>query len=393
MQYDFNFSSPTKIYFGKTALNNLKGELDKYGKNILLIYGGGSIKKIGLYDKIIKILKEANKEVYELSGVTPNPQYKKMMEGVQIARKTPIDLILAVGGGSVIDLAKGVAASIYCFDEDPYQKYWLEKKPLDNKVVPIGAILTMAGTGSEANGGSVMSNDDLKLKVGRVFPEEVYPKFAILNPEYTYSVPQYQMRAGSFDIMSHLMEQYFSDFDDNVSDYLNEALMKCVINSLKKANINPTDYEARSNLMWSATLALNHNLVNLSKTEDWEVHAIEHQISAFTDCTHGMGLAAISVPYYKLIYKDGLAKFKRFALNVWGIEDKGSDQEIALKGLDALKEFIRDEIGVLSIKDLGVTGTQMISDIADSVELGGGYKILTRDDVYQVLLDSYKLNY
>ncbi len=393
MQYDFEFQSPTKIYFGKKAIDNLKKELNKYGKNVLLIYGGGSIKKIGLYDKVINILSECDKKVYELAGVTPNPQYKKLLEGVEIARKNPIDLILAVGGGSVIDLAKGVSASIYCYDQDPYQKYWLEKKPLDNKVVPIGAILTMVGTGSEANGGSVISNDDLKLKVGRVFGEEVYPKFAILNPEYTYSVPLYQMRAGAFDIMSHLMEQYFSDFDDNVSDYLNEALMKCVINSVRKANKNPEDYEARSNLMWCATLALNHNLVNLSKTEDWEVHAIEHQISAFTDCTHGMGLAAISVPYYKLIYKDGLPKFKRFAINVWGIEDKGTDQEIALKGLEALKQFIKDEGMVLSIKDLGVTDEKMISDIADSVQLGGGYKILTRDDVYKVLLDSYNLNY
>ncbi len=391
MKFDFTFYNPTKIYFGRDALQNLEQELSRYGDNILLVYGGGSIKRIGLYDQVVDILHKCHKNIFELSGVMPNPLYTKMMEGADLVRKHSIDLILAVGGGSVIDLAKGVSVSAYS-KEEPFEKYWLSQKPIDNRIVPVASILTMVGTGSEMNGGSVITHSDKKLKVGRVFPAEVYPKFSILNPEYTFSVPLYQMKSGIFDILSHLMEQYFSGDDDNVSDDLIESLIRSLIKNTKKAIANPLDYEARSNIMWISTLALN-TLVGCSKEQDWEVHGIEHQISAFTDCAHGMGLAAISVPYYQCIYKDGLAKFKRFAIEVFGVGTQNlTDEEVAIKGLEALKQFIAESGMVLSIKDLGVKES-MIHDIAYSCRLGGAYKKITHEDIVDILTKSYFNNY
>lgn len=386
---DFNFYNPTKIYFGRHALDNLKNELDNYGNNILLVYGSGSIKKIGLYDKVIKILKNKHKNVIELANVMPNPTYKKMMEGVELVRLHNIDLILAVGGGSVIDLSKGISASSYC-EEDPYLKYWINQEPLANKTVPVASILTMTGTGSEMNGGSVITNEDLNLKIGRVFPYEVYPKFSILNPLYTLSVSPYQMRSGIFDIFSHLMEQYFSNEDKNVSDDLLEALMKSLIANTKVACKNPHNYEARSNIMWISTLALNR-IVGVGKDQDWMVHGIEHQISAYSNCAHGMGLASISCSYYRHMLPEGEKKLARFAKNVFGIKKKRGelDKDLALKGISALEKFINEHNMHYTLKELGCD-LDMLSKIADSVYIHGfGYKNLTRDDVYEILKESF----
>lgn len=389
MKQDFVFYNPTKIYFGEHSLDNLKDELSHYGQNILLAYGGGSIKKIGLYDEVIKILKSCDKHIVELANIMPNPTYKKLMEGVNLVHEYHIDLILAVGGGSVIDLAKGVSVSAYCKD-DAWKKYWIKGEPLDNYIVPVGSILTMVGTGSEMNGGSVITNVAQKLKVGRVFGPEAYPKFSILNPTYTYSVSQYQMVSGIFDIMSHLMEQYFSDDDDNVSDYLIESLLKCLIKQTPVAIQNPTNYEARSNIMWTATLALN-TLVGKGKTQDWLVHAIEHQLGAYTNCAHGMGLAAISIPYYRHIYSYGLPKFKRFAIEVFNVNPSGlNDEEIALKGLRRLTKFIKNSNMVTSLKELGAT-KEMLHDIAYSVNNSGyGYKQLDHEEILQILEECYE---
>ena len=385
---DFIYENPTKIYFGRDSLSHLKEELNKYGDNILLVYGMNSIKRIGLYDKVIKVLKQTKKNVFELSGVTPNPKADKLYEGMNIVRNNHIDFILAVGGGSVIDLAKGISASSYCYDDDPFEKYWVNKLPLDNEVVPLGAILTMTGTGSEANGGSVISKGE--YKIGRVFPPNVYPRFALMNPTFTYSVSEYQMLSGIFDIFSHLMEQYFSDFDNNVSDSLLEALMKDLIKNTKIAIKSPHNYEARSNIMWISTLALN-TITGVGKSQDWEVHNIEHQLSAYTDCAHGMGLSSISVPYYKKIYLDGVDKFFKFATNVFNIKKKRSEltKDVALKGILALEKFIKDSKMVYSIKEFNVN-EEMIRNIANSVDLEtGGYKTLTHEDVYDILIDSY----
>ena len=208
MLFDFMYYNPTRIHFGKDSLSSLKEEIENFGETILLLYGKNSIKKIGLYDKVIKILKDNGKKVIELSGVMANPTYEKVLEGGKLVRDNNVDLILGVGGGSVIDCAKAISVSAYC-EGDAFKRYWLNFEPINNKIIPVGAVLTMVGTGSEMNGGSVITNEELKIKTGRVYSAEVYPKFSILNPEYTFSVPKYQMVSGIFDIMSHLMEQYF----------------------------------------------------------------------------------------------------------------------------------------------------------------------------------------
>lgn len=388
MKLDFTFYNPTKIYFGRDSLTSLKTELRKYGKTVLLVYGGGSIKKLGLYDKVIEILRNENKRIIECSGVMPNPTLRKMTEGARLARENEADLILAVGGGSVIDCAKGISVAAYA-GEDVFRRFWLNYEPVQHKLIPVGSILTMAGTGSEMNGGSVITDTEHKIKTGRVFPPEVYPKFSILNPEYTYTVSDYQMVSGIFDIMSHLMEQYFSGDDDNVSDYLIEALLKSLIKSTKKALINPRDYEARSNIMWIATLALN-TVTGCGKEQDWEVHNIEHQLGAYTDCAHGMGLAAISVPYYRHIYSYGLDKFVRFAENVWDIPVEGKDKDtVALEGISALADFIKSSGMASTLRELGTT-REMLPLIADSCHEGGCYKRISHEEILEILTECFE---
>ena len=387
MLYDFTYYNPTKIYFGKKSMDKLLKELQNYGKNILLLYGKNSIKKIGLYDNVLNILKNCDKNVIELAGIKPNPSYAQVLEGGRLVRENNVDLILAVGGGSVIDCAKAISVSAYA-EGDAWQRYWIDFEKVDNKIIPVGSILTMTGTASEMNAGSVITNEEVMIKTGRVFGPDVNPKFSILNPEFTYSVPKIQMVSGVFDIMSHLMEQYFSGEDDNTTDYVIEAVMKSLIKSSRVAVENPTDYEARSNIMWCATLGLN-KITGLSKTQDWEVHNIEHQLGAYTDCPHGLGLAVISMPYYRYIYKDGIDKFVRFAENVWDVCSEGlTKDEIALEGINCLERFAR-EIGIPStLRELGAT-EDMLPQIARSSYEGGGYKHMTHDDILNVLKKCY----
>ena len=387
MLYDFTYYNPTKIYFGKKSMDNLLKELQNYGKNILLLYGKNSIKKIGLYDNVLNILKNCDKNVIELAGIKPNPSYAQVLEGGRLVRENNVDLILAVGGGSVIDCAKAISVSAYA-EGDAWQRYWIDFEKVDNKIIPVGSILTMTGTASEMNAGSVITNEEVMIKTGRVFGPDVNPKFSILNPEFTYSVPKIQMVSGVFDIMSHLMEQYFSGEDDNTTDYVIEAVMKSLIKSARVAVENPMDYEARSNIMWCATLGLN-KITGLSKTQDWEVHNIEHQLGAYTDCPHGLGLAVISMPYYRYIYKDGIDKFVRFAENVWDVCGEGlTKDEIALEGINCLERFAR-EIGIPStLRELGAT-EDMLPQIARSSYEGGGYKHMTHDDILNVLKKCY----
>ena len=387
---NFEYCNPTKLYFGKKALNGLSGELEKYGKNVMLVYGGGSIKKNGIYNEVVKILSECGKTVREVSGVMPNPTYAKLLEGAKAAREFNADLILAVGGGSVCDYSKGVSVSAYC-NEDVWEKYYERFEEPDCRIIPVGCVLTMVGTGSEMNGGSVITNTDKKMKVGQVFGENVFPKFAILDPEYTFTLPKYQMTAGFFDIMSHIMEQYFSGSDDNTSDYIMEGLMRSLIHSSRIAVADPLNYEARSNIMWTATWALN-TLVSMGKETDWEVHMIGQAISAHTDATHGMTLAAVSLPYYKLIMPYGLDKFVRFAVNVWNVSVEGKTTEgVALDGLKEMEKWMRELGLVLNAKKLGVE-PDMLGAIADStLIMQGGYKVLTRADVIDILEES--LNY
>ena len=381
---NFSYHNPTKLYFGEDSLSNLKAELANYGKNILFVYGGGSINKSGLYDKIIAILNDCGKNVAEVSGVMPNPTSDKLNEGVAIARKHKTDFILAVGGGSVCDYSKAVSVSIHC-DDDPWEKYYIRFEEPTCEIVPVGCVLTMAGTGSEMNGGSVITNHEAKLKIGHVFGDDVMPKFSILNPRYTMTLPKYQMVAGIYDILNHICEQYFSGEDDNTSDYISEGLMKSLIHASRVAVENPQDYEARSNIMWTATWALN-TLVSRGKSEDWMVHMLGQAVGAYTDATHGMTLAAVSLPYYRYILPYGLKKFARFATEVWGISANGkTDEQLANEGLSAMESWMK-EIGlVMNLKDLGAT-EDMIEGIADAtIILNGGYKVLDRDEVVQIL--------
>ena len=386
---DFTYSNPTKIYFGENSLDNLSTELKNYGKNVLLVYGGGSIKKNGIYDKVIDILKKCDKTIIEDAGVMPNPTVEKLYEGCKLAREGNVDLILAVGGGSVCDYAKAVSVSTYC-NEDPWEKYYLRMEDVDNKIIPVGCILTMVGTGSEMNGGSVITNHEQKLKIGHVFGDNVFPKFSILNPTFTYTLPKYQMIAGFYDIMSHILEQYFSGEDDNTSDYIMEGLLKSLIHSSKIAVNDPTNYEARSNIMWIATWALN-TLVAKGKTTDCMVHMIGQSIGAYTDATHGMTLAAVSIPYYKYICPYGLNKFKRYAINVWDVSSEGkTDEQIANEGLECMEKYMRDLGLVMNISDLGVK-EEMLEGIAEGTFImDGGYKVLTKDEIITILKQSMK---
>lgn len=377
---NFTYCNPTKIYFGKDALSGLKEELPKYGKNVLLVYGGGSVKKNGIYDKVCAILKECGKNVFEDAGVMPNPTVEKLHEGVRRAREAKADFILAVGGGSVCDYAKAVSVSVNC-GEEPWEKYFIRFEEPTCKIVPVGCVLTMVGTGSEMNGGSVITNHAQKLKIGHVFGEEVFPRFSCLNPEFTYTLPKYQMVAGFYDIMSHILEQYFSGEDDNTSDYVMEGLLRSLIHSALVAVDDPENYEARSNIMWTATWALN-TFVAKGKDTDWEVHMLGQALGALTDATHGMTLAAVSMPYYRLILPYGLPRFRRYAVNVWGVDPAGkTDVQVAEEGLAAMEAWMRKLGLVMNISDLGAAAAMEDDFVKSTLIMQGGYKVLTEDDV------------
>lgn len=385
---NFAYCNPTKLYFGDEALQNLNEELPKYGENVVLVYGGGSIKKNGIYDEVVQILKSNGKNVAEISGVMPNPTLEKLYEGVEIARKHEADLLLAVGGGSVCDYAKAVSVSVHC-DEDPWEKYYLKFDEPDCEIVPVGCVLTMVGTGSEMNAGAVITNQETKMKIGHVFADErVMPRFSILNPNYTLTLPHYQMVAGIYDIFNHICEQYFSGEDDNTSDYISEGLMRSVIHSSRIANKDMQNYEARSNLMWTATWALN-TLVAKGKSTDWMVHMLGQAVGAHTDATHGMTLAAVSLPYYRYIMPYGLAKFVRFAKNVWDVDATGkSDEQVAEEGLAAMESWMNELGLVMNITELGAD-EEMLEGLAEStLILDGGYKVPEHDDIVTIFRNS-----
>ena len=387
---NFSYCNPTKLYFGEDSLDNLNIELPKYGKNVILIYGGGSIKKNGIYDEVVEILKKNGKNVAEISGVMPNPTVDKLYEGIETARNHNADFLLAVGGGSVCDYAKAVSVSVNC-KEDPWEKYYIRFEEPDCETLPVGCVLTMVGTGSEMNAGSVITNHKTKQKIGHVFADEnIMPKFAVLNPKYTLTLPHYQMVSGIYDIFNHICEQYFSGEDDNTSDYISEGLMRSVIYSSRIANKDPQNYEARSNIMWTATWALN-TLVSRGKSTDWMVHMLGQSVGAYTDATHGMTLAAVSLPYYRHILPYGLQKFKQFAVNVWDVDPSGkTDEQVAEEGLQAMENWMNELGLVMNISQLGAT-EDMIEGIADgTLIMPGGYKVLEHDEIVGILKESLR---
>lgn len=385
---NFSYCNPAKLYFGDQSLDYLNTELPKYGKNVVLIYGGGSIKKNGIYDDVIKILEAQGKNVAEIAGVMPNPTLAKLYEGIEIARKHQADLLLAVGGGSVCDYAKAVSVSVNC-EEDPWEKYFVRFEEPSCETLPVGCVLTMVGTGSEMNAGCVITNQETKQKIGHVFADEkIIPRFAILNPRYTMTLPHRQMVAGIYDIFNHICEQYFSGEDDNTSDYISEGLMRSVLHASRIANKKPQDYEARSNLMWTATWALN-TLIAKGKSTDWMVHMLGQAVGAYTNATHGMTLAAVSLPYYRHILPYGLPKFKRFAIEVWKVNPEGkADEKIAEEGLKAMEDWMKELGLAMKISELGAT-KDMIDGITDATFLlEGGYRVLSRKEVVEILEES-----
>lgn len=388
---NFIFENATKTIFGmgcvKEYLTCLAG---RYGSNVMLVYGGGSIKKNGVYDEVMERLKKAGKNVTEFSGITANPTYAKVLEGAKLARENQIDLILGVGGGSVMDCCKAISmAAVY--DGDLWADFFARPGVIDFDPLPLGVIVTVAGTGSEMNGGAVITNEELKIKTGRDYPK-CNPKFALLDPCYTFSVPVFQMVSGGFDTLSHIMEIYFSEPDGpNVSDDLAEALMRGVIRDLRAAIRNPEDYTARSNLMWEATMAENR-LIKLGKKTDFECHMMEHQLGAFTNCNHGAGLAVLQPVYYRHICEAGAEKFARFATRVWGVSAEGKSQaELAMAGVEALADFIR-EIGLpTTLKELGITENTDLKAIADSCAcVQGAYKRMSHEEILTIFEECFQ---
>ena len=387
---NFIFENSTKVYFGKGSVKEfLADNLEAYGNNVMLAYGGKSIKENGIYDEVTEILTAAGKNVIEFSGIMPNPTYKKVLEGAELAKTNNVDVILAVGGGSVMDCCKAVSLAA-AYDGDIWEDYWEKNGIIYFEPVPLGVIVTVAGTGSECNGGAVITNEDKKIKTGRDYPK-CNPKFALMDPRYTMSVPKLQTASGGFDILSHIMETYFSETDDdNVSDYISEALMKSVIKNLPIAIENPNDYIARSNLMWAATMAENR-IIKLGKRCDFQAHQIEHQLGAYTDCNHGCGLAAIHPTYYRYIYKFGLTKFVSFAENVWNISSEGkTSEEIALSGIDRLEEFIK-KIGLpTSLRELGINDKSILPTVAKSCNVSlGSYGDMSKEKILDILNECY----
>lgn len=382
----FVFENATRVYFGQGCVREqLAGVLGEFGETVLLAYGGGSIRKNGIYQEVMEALLKAGKKVVEFPGIMPNPTYKKMMEGKKAVQENGVDLILGVGGGSVMDCCKAISMAA-ATDRDVWEEFWINRGVVDFDPVPVGVVVTVVGTGSEVNGEGVITHEEQKIKTSRHYPR-CNPKFAMLDPTYTYSVPPMQTAAGGFDMLSHVMETYFSEPDeDNISDGISETLMRTIVKNLPVAMKEPENYEARSNLMWTSTMA-EIGIIKLGKKCDFEAHMIEHQMGAYTDCNHGMGLAVIHPAYYRRICRDGVRKFARFAREVWNISPEGrSEEELAFAGIDALEAFIRSLGLPTSLRKLGFADRDVLKPIADSCILNdGGYRKLTCKEILEIL--------
>ncbi len=377
---DFIFSYPTKVYFGKDALKKAAAEqLDAFGSNVLLAYGGGSVKRNGIYDEVMQVLKEHGKHVVEFSGIMSNPTYAKVQEGARLAKENKIDFILAVGGGSVIDCCKIVAAQAMS-EEDIWEMEHSARR-FPQQAIPMGAIVTASGTGSEMNGGAVITNEDLHLKAGMAaFP----PAFAVLDPAYTMSVPRMQVLSGAFDTLSHAMETYLGNSDeDNVSDDVALAIMRNTVINMRRLLKDIDDIQARSNLMWDSAMAEN-GILKVGRLTDFQAHQIEHQLGAYTDCNHGQGLAVIHPAYYRHIMNDAKEKFTRFARVVFG-------KESAEEGIEALEAFI-EECGLPTklsqLRSTTEITPELLRKVADSTNIiNSNPRALDADEIYDILME------
>ncbi len=380
---NFIFENPTRILFGEGMLDRLPDQIQSAGKRILLVYGMDSIRRSGLYDRLLALLEQAGKEVFELAGIAPNPRRERVAQGIEICRREKIDFILAAGGGSVIDTAKAVAAgSLYAGDY--WQDLYREGKSISS-ALPLGVILTMPATGSEMNSGTVISHWDKNLKMGYGSPV-LFPRFSILEPRLTMTMPREQVVYGAVDMISHVFEQYFSPpDDDNLTDDLCEALLRNIRVNLDRALADLSDYQARSNLMWDATMALN-GLLRLGKEEDWQSHQIEHALSAWHDIPHGAGLAIVHPNLLYYMRKEAEHKLARYAVRVWDIDPAGkTEEELALAGIRATRDYFNAIGAPATLGDVGIPAGA-IDDLADTTKLiRTGYKKLERDDVKEIL--------
>lgn len=380
---NFIYENKTKVYFGKGGVKEYLGcLLDHYGDTVMLAYGGGSIKKNGVYDEVVGILNARHKQIVEFSGIMPNPMYAKVQEGAKLASENHVDLILAVGGGSVSDCCKVVSAQAK-LDEDIW-KMQTKKHTFPTEMIPLGTIVTVFGTGSEMNAGAVITHEEKKIK-GALFGAQA--DFAFLDPDYSMSVPFKQVISGAFDTLSHAMETYFGKpQENNLSDDINEAVMRSVIRNIRALMADHENYEARSELAWASAMA-EDGILKIGKVTDFQAHQIEHQLGAYTDCNHGAGLAVIHPVLYRHIYSAGVKRFARFAQKVWGIAPKNTENKTALAGIEALADFIK-EIGLpTTMRELGVDENTGFRAIADSVNIMAGCcKKLTHDEIYDILM-------
>lgn len=376
----FVYEYATKVYFGEgAAKEHLAAAVSGYGENVMLAYGGGSVKKNGIYDEVKKILEDAGKKVFDFNGIMSNPTYAKVQEGAKLAKENKIDFILAVGGGSVIDCCKIVAAQAKT-DRDLWEMEMTDHQfPTD--VLPMGAIVTASGTGAEMNGGAVITNEEKMIKAGMA---AAAPRFAILDSAYTASVPRMQVISGAFDTLSHAMETYFGNSDqDNVSDDVALAIMKNTVVNMKRLMGNVDDMQARGNLMWDSAMAEN-GILKVGRVTDFQAHQMEHQLGAYTDCNHGQGLAVIHPAYYRHVMKDAEEKFTRFAKEVFGADT-------AEAGVDALAEFIKEcglPTKMSELKSKVEITPEILRKVADTCNvIKCGPRELSRDEIYDILME------
>lgn len=389
--YSHKWECRTKVRFGENSVKEYLPELINEfaipGKKVMLGYGGGSIKKNGAYDDVMSVLNNLGLEVVEFQGIMSNPTLAKMLEGAELARKEDVGMILAVGGGSTMDCCKAIAVQAP-YDGDAWQDFWMDGKPIEHTPLPCGVVVTMPATGSEVNGCAVLTNEETKIKCDRDYPK-INPLFAVMDPNYTLTMPERQLKAGTFDILSHIMETYFSwPVEGNPADDVSEGLMRGLIRDFRAAVKDPQDYQARSNIMWCASLAENR-IIKTGKKLDFQAHNMEHQLSAYTNCNHGEGLAILHPVYYRHIYKDGLGKFVSFAKNVWELNpsDYKSDVELALAGVEALADFIK-EVGLpTTLRDIGFGEEEkkMLPEIAKSCFISqGAYRPMTHEEILEI---------
>ena len=398
---DFSWGCRTKVKFGRGCVKEhlacFVKEFALPGRNILIGYGGGSVKRNGSYDDVMSVLEslgysrdgsaEEGNLIVEFPGIMSNPTLGKMKEGAAIASRTNAGLIIGIGGGSVMDCCKAISVQAG-YDGDAWEDFWIQGRPMTHDIIPYGVVVTMPATGSEVNGCAVLTNEDTHIKTDRDYPE-MNPRFALMDPSYTLTMPLRQLRAGTFDILSHIMETYFSyPVEDNPADDVSEGLMRGLIRDFRAAVADPADYQARSNIMWAASLAENR-IIKTGKTKDFQAHNMEHQLSAYTDCNHGEGLAVLHPAYYRHICRDGLGKFVRFAERVWGLdpEDYGSDEALALAGIDELASFIKEMGLPATLRELGFGSEEykMLPEIAESCFISqGAFRPLTTEEISEI---------